>query len=51
MDELQRIGFLAAGRTEYRLAPAISAAGYRVSAVDSRSFVSGSAFTEPVGSS
>lgn len=50
MDKFRRIGFLGAGRTANALAPAISTAGYRVSVVAGRLFVSVSAFTEPVGS-
>ncbi len=44
MDKFRRTGFLGVGRT------ATSVAGYRVSAVVGRLFVSVSAITEPVGS-
>lgn len=50
MDKFRRTGFLGVGRTASAVAPATSVAGYRVSAVVGRLFVSVSAITEPVGS-
>ena len=50
MDEFRRIGFIGAGRTASVVVLATSVAGYCVSVVAGRLFVSVSAFTEPVGS-